>query len=128
MTYQVKNEKLNNWVREVADLCQPDTIYWCDGSKEEYDRLMAQMVAEGKATPLMKRPNCFLFRSAPSDVARVESRTFIATQKKDQVGPTNNWVHIDHEGPVSGLHEGSHDVCDPLLHGAHRVACGEDQH
>ena len=72
MTYQVKNEKLNNWVREVADLCQPDKIYWCDGSKEEYDRLMAQMVAEGRATPLKKRPNCFLFRSDPSDVARVE--------------------------------------------------------
>jgi phosphoenolpyruvate carboxykinase (GTP) len=95
MTYQVKNEKLNNWVREVADLCQPDKIYWCDGSKEEYDRLMAQMVAEGRATPLKKRPNCFLFRSDPSDVARVEARTFIATKTKDQVGPTNNWVHID---------------------------------
>jgi len=95
MTYQVKNEKLNNWVREVADLCQPDKIHWCDGSKEEYDRLMAQMVAEGRATPLKKRPNCFLFRSDPSDVARVEARTFIATKTKDQVGPTNNWVHID---------------------------------
>jgi phosphoenolpyruvate carboxykinase (GTP) len=95
MTYQVKNEKLNNWVRETADLCQPDQIYWCDGSKEEYDRLMAQMVAEGRAIPLKKRPNSFLFRSDPGDVARVESRTFIATRTKDQVGPTNNWVHID---------------------------------
>jgi len=95
MTYEIKNEKLNNWVREVADLCQPDKVYWCDGSKEEYDRLMAQMVAEGRAIPLKKRPNGFLFRSDPSDVARVESRTFIATQTKDQAGPTNNWVHID---------------------------------
>ena len=95
MTYQVKNEKLNQWVREVAHLCQPDKIYWCDGSKEEYDRLMAQMVAEGRAIPLKRRPNCFLFRSDPSDVARVEGRTFIATQTKDEVGPTNNWVHSD---------------------------------
>lgn len=95
MTYQINNEKVNNWVREVAELCQPDQIYWCDGSKKEYDHLMAQMVAEGKAIPLKKRPNCFLFRSDPSDVARVESRTFIGTQKSDQVGPTNNWIHID---------------------------------
>ena len=80
MAYQMKNEKLNNWVREVADLCQPDKVHWCDGSKEEYDSLMAQMVAEGRVTPLKKRPNCFLFRSDPSDVARVEARTFFATQ------------------------------------------------
>jgi phosphoenolpyruvate carboxykinase (GTP) len=66
MTYQMKNEKLKNWVREVTDLCQPDNIYWCDGSKEEYDRLMTQMVAEGRAVPLKKRPNSFLFRSDPS--------------------------------------------------------------
>ena len=95
MTYQVKNEKLNNWVREVADLCQPDKVHWCDGTKDEYDSLMAQMVAEGRAILLKKRPNCFLFRSDPSDVARVEARTFISTRSKDQVGPTNNWVHID---------------------------------
>lgn len=95
MSYQMKNEKLNNWIREIANLCQPDEIYWCDGSKEEYDRLMAKMVAEGMAIPLKKRPNCFLFRSDPSDVARVEARTFISTQTREQVGPTNNWVHID---------------------------------
>ena len=95
MTYEMKNEKLKKWVKEVADLCRPDEVYWCDGTREEYDRLMAQMVKEGRATPLKKRPNCFLFRSDPSDVARVESRTFISTRSKDQVGPTNNWVHID---------------------------------
>jgi len=61
MTYEMKNEKLRKWVREVTDLCQPDKVYWCDGSKEEYDRLMAQMVSEGRAIPLKKRPNCFLF-------------------------------------------------------------------
>ncbi len=95
MTYKMKNEKLNSWVREINSLCQPDEIYWCDGSKEEYDRLMAQMVSEGRATPLKKRPNSFLFRSDPSDVARVEARTFISTKTKEQVGPTNNWVNTD---------------------------------
>ena len=106
----LRNEKrkTEKWVREVADLCQPDKIYWCDGSKEEYDRLMAQMVSEGRAIPLKKRPNCFLFRSDPSDVARVESRTFISTQSKDQVGPTNNWVHIDElKKTMKDLYRGS---------------------
>jgi len=107
MTYQMKNEKLNKWVRELADLCQPDKVHWCDGSKEEYESLMGQMVAEGRAIPLRKRPNSFLFRSDPSDVARVEARTFIATQRKDQVGPTNNWVHIDElKQTMRGLYRG----------------------
>jgi phosphoenolpyruvate carboxykinase (GTP) len=75
MTYQVKNEKLNNWVREVADLCQPDKIHWCDGSKEEYDRLMAQMVAEGRATPLKKRSNCFLSKQGPLSLLKRRIRS-----------------------------------------------------
>ncbi|MBI4490067.1 MAG: phosphoenolpyruvate carboxykinase (GTP) [Deltaproteobacteria bacterium] len=95
MAYAVKNEKLHNWVREVANLCQPDSIYWCDGSKEEYDRLMAQMVMSGAAIRLKQRPNCFLFRSDPSDVARTEERTYIAAPTKDEAGPTNNWIDPD---------------------------------
>ncbi len=91
MSYQVKNQKLTQWVQEVAQLCQPDAIYWCDGSQEEYDRLMAGMVASGMATPL-KRPNSFLFRSDPSDVARVENRTYISYPSQDEAGPTNNWI------------------------------------
>lgn len=95
MSYVVTNAKLIAWVREAADLMQPDAIYWCDGSKAEYDRLMAQMVASGMATPLAKRPNSFLFRSDPSDVARVENRTYISTPSKEDAGPTNNWIAPD---------------------------------
>ena len=95
MSYEVKSRKLKQWVQEVAALCQPETIYWCDGSKAEYDRLMRQMVAVGSATQLKRRPNCFLFRSDPSDVARVEDRTYISTPNKDDAGPTNNWIAPD---------------------------------
>ncbi len=92
VAYPVQNQKLLQWVQEVAELCQPDAIYWCDGSQAEYDALMAQMVAAGSAIPLRRRPNSFLFRSDPSDVARAESRTFIGTPNKDDAGPTNNWI------------------------------------
>ncbi len=95
MPYEVNNKRLNNWVRELAEMCQPDTIYWCDGSSAEYDRLMAQMVVSGMATPLAKRPNSYLFRSDPSDVARVEARTYVSTPNKDDAGPTNNWIDPD---------------------------------
>ena len=88
----LQHAKLDDWVKEVADLCRPDSIYWCDGSREEYDRLMKRMVEGGMATPLQKRPNSFLFRSKPSDVARIESRTYLSTASKDDAGPTNNWV------------------------------------
>jgi phosphoenolpyruvate carboxykinase (GTP) len=94
MTYKMKNEKLTKWVQEITALCQPDKIYWCDGTKKEYDTLMAEMVAEGRATPLKKRPNSYLFRSDPSDVARVEARTYISTKNQADAGPTNNWINI----------------------------------
>ncbi len=107
MAYKMKNTKSNKWVREISALCQPDKIYWCDGSKEEYDALMAEMVAAGQATPLKKRPNSFLFRSDPSDVARVEARTYISTKNKDEAGPTNNWINIDELKPtMTALYKG----------------------
>ena len=100
MSYEVKHEGLKQWVREVAEMCQPDDIYWCDGTQEEYDHYMAEMVASGAATPLAKRPNSFLFRSDPSDVARVEDRTYISTTNREDAGPTNNWISPDELKPL----------------------------
>lgn len=102
-----KNEKLNKWVSEVVDLCKPDEVYWCDGSTEEYDRMMALMQNRGMAVPLTKRAKSFLFRSDPSDVARVEDRTYISTSSKDEAGPTNNWIHPDElKKTLVGLFDG----------------------
>ena len=100
MTYNLKlriemtkNQKLLDWVNEWASICQPDNVYWCDGSEEENQRLLDEMVASGAAVKLNeeKRPGCYAFNSDPSDVARVENRTFICSAKEEDAGPTNNW-------------------------------------
>lgn len=89
-----KNQKLLAWVKNWEELCQPDNVYWCDGSEEENQRLLNQMVESGTAVKLneKKRPGSYYFQSDPSDVARVEDRTYICSEKKEDAGPTNNWM------------------------------------
>jgi len=103
------NKKLLDWVKEMAEMCQPDKIYWCDGSQEENDRLLQEMVDSGMAIKLNqeKRPGCYLFRSDPSDVARVEDRTFIASKKQEDAGPTNNWIDpVELKATMKELYKG----------------------
>ena len=88
----IKHPRISTWVNEMIAMCEPDNVVVVDGSQEEYDALMQKCVKAGLATKLAKKENCYLFRSLPSDVARVESRTFISSVKEEDAGPTNHWI------------------------------------
>ncbi len=94
---KTKNQKLLNWISEVEGMCKPDSVYWCDGSEKEYNNIMKIMVDSGATIKLdeSKHPNSYLFRSDPTDVARVEDRTYIAAKNQADAGPTNNWIDPD---------------------------------
>ncbi len=109
-TTLTSNKALIDWVGQMAAMCQPDAVVWCDGSEEERKRLTEEAVAKGVLMPLNqeKHPGCYLHRSNPNDVARVEHLTFICTPTKEQAGPTNNWMAPDEAyTKLKGLFTGS---------------------
>ncbi len=108
-----KNEALRHWVESVAELTQPENIHWCDGSEAEYQSLVDLMLRRGDLVALNQatHPNCYLHRSDPSDVARVEHLTFVCTPNQDEAGPNNNWMapdeaHRKMEGLFAGCMRG----------------------
>lgn len=108
-----KNAELQQWIDEVASLTKPDKIYWCDGSKKEYKALVGQLLATGELLELNKAtyPNCYLHRSDPSDVARVEHLTYVCTENRQDAGPNNNWME------PSMAHQKSNQLFDSCMQG-----------
>jgi phosphoenolpyruvate carboxykinase (GTP) len=109
----VQHKNLRRWIENMVELCKPDRVYWCDGSQEEYDELCQTLVDNGTFIRLNDelRPNSFLARSDPSDVARVEDRTFICSMSQNESGPTNNWVD------PREMHRKLNDIFDGCMRG-----------
>ncbi len=107
---KTSHEELNKWILENAELCKPDNIVWCDGSQEESDRMMQILIDNGLAKKLdeEKYHNSYVVRTDPSDVARVEDRTFIASKKEEDAGSTNNWADPEElKASMKKLYDGS---------------------
>jgi len=105
----LKNKQLQEWIEQMTALCQPEDVVICDGSTQEYDRMWELLVASGAAKKLneAKRPNSYLVRSDPADVARVESRTYICSEEPEDAGPNNNWINPQEmRGTLTNLFEG----------------------
>ena len=129
------NKAVLAWVDEMAKLCKPDRVYWCDGSKAERKALTAEAVEQGVLIKLnqKKLPGCYYHRSNPNDVARVEQSTFICTESQEEAGPTNNWMapkemYQKLRGYCRRLHARAHDVCHSLSDGPARFAAGQSGH
>ena len=109
MSAPTTHAALAAWVAEVAELCQPDSVHWVTGSPEEIDSLNQALVDSGTFVRLNDelKPNSFWCASSPSDVARVEDRTYIASEKEEDAGPTNNWIDpAELKATMTGLYEG----------------------
>src|SRR5690349_69194 len=110
MSATTRNDRLERWVDEWAAILQPDSVYWCDGSADEYDRLANELVASGTFTRLAaaKTTTRYCAHSDPADVARVEARTFICSASADLAGPNNNWRDPDEmRAEMRGLYDGA---------------------
>ena len=122
-----KNPNVLKWIEEMTALTKPDKVVWIDGSKEQLDALTEEALASGEMIKLNqdKFPGCLYHRTKPNDVARVEDRTFICSRKKENAGPTNNWMDPkEMYAMLTPMYDGvmKNNVCYPVLYGSYRFS------